>query len=138
MSDHHSSISSEIAEEQASAWLQEYGAAWEHGDADRIVELFAANGSYRVTPFDSPLVGHDAIRQYWLENPATHVNVEFSFEIVTLVETQCFCTWASKFIKGDRQLELRGLFRLIFQQHRTKGLLCETLQEWWHERSSAV
>ena len=127
-----------ITEAEATSWLERYGRAWENGDAEAILELFSEDGSYRVTPFETPMVGHDAIRTYWLENPGTHIGVQFSFRVWAIIGDQCFAHWTSKFVKGDRRLELDGAFRLIFGRDSKRGPLCHALEEWWHERESSA
>lgn len=124
-----------LTEAEASSWLQSYGLAWEKGDADAIVALFTEDASYRETPFHAPMIGHDAIRQYWLTNPAMHQDVKFAFAIWTIVEDQCFAHWTSNFVKDDRKIELDGAFRLVFDRNPGNRALCHTLEEWWHKRS---
>jgi hypothetical protein len=36
-------------------WLDKYGRAWENRDPGEAAELYAEEGSYRVTPFVEPL-----------------------------------------------------------------------------------
>lgn len=127
---------SDISEAEATSWLERYGLAWEEGDADGILELFSADASYRETPFDAPMIGHQAIKQYWSENPGTHEDVVFSFEIWAIAGNQCFSNWASRFVKGDRKFELDGAFRLVFEHDSSQRLVCRTLEEWWHLKSS--
>ncbi len=122
----------------ASHWLQTYGRAWETGDADLILTLFTQDASYRETPFDAPMVGHGAIKQYWQDQPGNHRDVKFTYEIWAIAGDQCFSNWTSKFIKGDRRIELDGAFRLIFRQDVQRGPLCHVLEEWWHEKSALV
>jgi ketosteroid isomerase-like protein len=60
-------------------WLKRYGEAWVAGDPDAVVELFSPNAAYHETPFDPPMVGAGAIRQYWTDgakNAQTHVRFE--------------------------------------------------------------
>jgi len=126
-----------VTREEASRWLAAYGRAWQTGDAQRILALFTDDASHRETPFDAPMIGHDAIRHYWLDQPAKHRDVHFSFEIWTVVGDQCFSHWNCRFVKEDRRLELDGAFRLIFQRSTREGPLCRTLEEWWHQRQTS-
>ncbi|MEM7025643.1 MAG: nuclear transport factor 2 family protein [Pseudomonadota bacterium] len=122
--------------EEATRWHQDYGRAWETGDADLIVTLFTENASYRETPFDVPMIGHEAIRAYWLDQPGNHRDVHFTFEIWGVVGDQCFSHWHTRFEKDHRKRELDGAFRLIFQQAPGGALKCRILEEWWHQRQT--
>jgi ketosteroid isomerase-like protein len=126
-----------IRRKDASRWLEAYGGAWETGDADGILTLFSKDASYRETPFDPPMIGHDAIRAYWLDEPAKHREVHFTFEIWAVVGDQCFSNLHCRFRKEDRSLELDGAFRLVCQQDPGGPLLCRVLEEWWHQRLTA-
>ncbi|MEM7025697.1 MAG: nuclear transport factor 2 family protein [Pseudomonadota bacterium] len=126
-----------ITEQEAAGWLQDYGRAWETADAELIVSLFTRDASYRETPFDAAMIGHDAIKRYWIDQPSNHQDVRFSFEILAVVGNQCFSHWNTKFSKGGRKLELDGAFRLIFERQPDGPLLCRTLEEWWHQREAA-
>ena len=123
-----------FTEEEAVRWLRDYGRAWETADADLIVTLFTEDASYRETPFDAAMIGHDAIKRYWIDQPTNHEDVRFSFEILAVSDDQCFSQWNSKFTKNGRKLELDGMFRLIFKREPGGTLVCRTLEEWWHQR----
>lgn len=51
--------------EMFSKWLSAYAEAWEAGDPEAIVQFFTADAPYYLTPFHEPMVGTEAIRQYW-------------------------------------------------------------------------
>jgi hypothetical protein len=45
-------------------FLATYRRAWETGDEELLVSLFAADGVYHNTPFDEQR-GHEAMKAYW-------------------------------------------------------------------------
>jgi ketosteroid isomerase-like protein len=60
--------------------LETFGRAWQTFDGDLIVSLFTEDAEYHEDPFTPPLVGHNAIRAYWLDGAATTAQVEFTVE----------------------------------------------------------
>ena len=123
--------------EEATNWLERYGQAWETGDAEGILDLFTENASYDETPFETNMVGHDEIRQYWLDNATNgQTDIEFGFDIWAVVDDQCLSHWTAKFRQVDdgKTVELDGAFRLVFERLPSGQIVCNALQEWWHER----
>ncbi|MGH6609432.1 MAG: hypothetical protein ACRECQ_04160 [Burkholderiaceae bacterium] len=45
-------------------WLQAYKRAWEERDPNAAATIFAADATYRETPFDPPMYGRKAICEY--------------------------------------------------------------------------
>ena len=60
--------------------LAAYKAGWERRDPDRLMELFADNAEFRADPFESDLIGANAIRAYWNDFAANSANTEFDAE----------------------------------------------------------
>lgn len=119
-------------------WLDQYGAAWIKGDPRKIVSLFTETASYRETPFDEAMVGHDAIRRYWQEGAAdAQENVEFSSQVWAVDGETAIAGWQAKFTRKTSgvKVELDGTFRLTFS-NTSGNLLCESLEEWWHRREN--
>jgi hypothetical protein len=54
-----------------SQWMEAYGAASEHNDPQASAELFTPDAKYHETPFDEPLVGRQAIQDYWEKGART-------------------------------------------------------------------
>jgi hypothetical protein len=48
------------------AWVAAYEGAWRGGDRDAVERLFTPSASYRRSPYDPPLVGWTAIKDFWL------------------------------------------------------------------------
>jgi len=51
--------------EQIGPWLRDYERAWRSEGAAALREIFAADASYRLSPYDDPVVGLDAIAAMW-------------------------------------------------------------------------
>ena len=49
-------------------WVARYEAAWRAGDLDAVETLFSEGAQYRASPYGKPMVGHDAIQDYWLDD----------------------------------------------------------------------
>jgi ketosteroid isomerase-like protein len=61
----------------AGTMLETFGRAWQTFDGDLIVSMFTEDAEYHADLFAAPMVGHNAIRAYWLDGYATTGDVEF-------------------------------------------------------------
>jgi hypothetical protein len=111
-------------------WLNRYEEAWETKDPALAAELFTANASYQETPFDEPLVGREAISEYWAEVTADQEDIDFTAEIISISGMTAVARWSAQFrsISADAALELNGIFVLEFDDDETVS----SLREWWH------
>jgi len=50
----------------AMAWVTEYERAWRAGDRSAVERLFSPDARYLRSPYDEPLVGWSAIKDFWL------------------------------------------------------------------------
>jgi ketosteroid isomerase-like protein len=62
------------------ALVEAYGRAWEGHDGDGLVALFTDDAEYHGSPFDAPLVGHNALRSFLLESATRQRDVAFTIE----------------------------------------------------------
>jgi ketosteroid isomerase-like protein len=53
---------------QVMAWVDGYERAWRGNDAPAVETLFEPDASYFRSPYEKPLVGHDAIEAIWRED----------------------------------------------------------------------
>lgn len=116
-------------------WLDAYGAAWQAGDAQAAIELFADDAEYYETPFDDPMIGKDAISQYWTEGAGkSQKDVHFSYEPLAVVENVGLARWRASFVRipSGNQVELDGFLLAEFDG----GGKCSVFREWWHRRES--
>ena len=119
-------------------WLDAYGKAWVDGDPEQVVALFTPAATYRETPFDAPMQGHDAIRRYWQAGAAeAQEDVAFSAQVWAVAGDTAIAGWQAQFARKatGARIALDGVFRLRFAQVGT-ALLCDRLEEWWHRRET--
>ena len=127
-----------ITEQDVQNWLDEYGRAWVNGDPDRVVALFSTAATYRETPFDEPMSGRHAIREYWQKGAAdSQEDVEFASQVWAITDDTAIAGWQARFSTkaSGARFELDGTFRLVFSGEQG-ALQCTMLEEWWHSRES--
>lgn len=114
------------------SWLDGYGRAWENRDPQALVELFAEDGTYQVTPFLEPLRGRQAIFAYWSEVARTEENVRFGCEILAVTPEVGLARWWASFVIVPPRLEtkLDGIFLISLDAE----CRCKSLREWWHKQ----
>lgn len=116
--------------EHFTAWMTEYGRASAENDPHTSANLFAENAAYYETPFADPLVGREAIYEYWNKGAQTLKDKESTFEILSVKENRGIARWQSQFtvIESGERLALDCLFVVEFNDDG----LCQTFREWWH------
>ena len=127
-----------MTEQDVQDWLDEYGRAWVEGDPDRAAALFSDTAIYRETPFDDPMRGRHAIREYWRLNAAdAQMDVEFASQVWAVTTDTAIAGWQARFTRkaSGTRVELDGTFRLVFSGEQG-ALQCVVLEEWWHRRES--
>ena len=127
-----------MTEQDVQDWLDEYGRAWVDGDPDRVVALLSDTATYRETPFDDPMGGRQAIREYWRKNAAdAQEDVEFASQVWAVTNDTAIAGWQARFTRkaSGARVELDGAFRLVLSGEQG-ALQCTVLEEWWHRRES--
>jgi ketosteroid isomerase-like protein len=49
-------------------WVGGYEQAWRDGDVEAVERLFTDDARYLASPYETPKVGHDAIKAFWLDD----------------------------------------------------------------------
>lgn len=90
--------------------LETFGRAWETFDGDLIVSLFTDDAEYHESPFEAPMIGHNAIRAYWLDGARTTGQVEFTVERHWVSGDTILCAWHASFVEkaDDARVRLAG------------------------------
>lgn len=112
-------------------WLHALGKAWEHRDAEQAASLFDEQVIYQEDPFEPPVVGREAVRQYWLAGLGTQGEVKFSGKVLAVDGDTGVVNWRVEFVRvatGARVL-LDGVSMGRFMN----GKAVEW-REWWHRR----
>ena len=111
-------------------WLEQYGKASQENDAKASAELFAPNARYYETPFDSPLVGREAIYRYWHDAAHKLKDKTSTYEILALKDRLGIARWQSQFasIQSGSRFALDCVFLVEFDESG----LCSLFREWWH------
>ncbi len=99
--------------EQVMSWVQAYETAWRAGDRDAVDSLFTANVRYLRSPYEPPLVGTDAIRDFWLADEGETFTM--SAEPVAVEERDAVVRVEVRYGEPPRQ-EYRDLWVLRFAE----------------------
>lgn len=121
--------------EQCETWLDAYGAAWQAGDPHAAVELFADDAEYYKSPFDDPMIGKEAIFQYWSEGAGeAQKDSYFSYQVLAVVGNSGLAHWWASFVRipAGTQVYLDGILLAKFSDIA----VCSVFREWWHRRES--
>jgi ketosteroid isomerase-like protein len=125
-----------IARATLQAWLDAYGRAWEEMDPDAGAGLFAEDATYRETPFDEPMRGREAIREYWRGVPQAQRDIRFEHEVLAADGDRAIAWWRARFrrVRTGDVVTLDGIFVLAFDEDGR----CSSLREWWVRREEAA
>lgn len=110
-------------------WLYRYGKASQENDAKASSELFAQDAKYYETPFDKPMIGRQAIYEYWYKGAQALKDKESTYEIFSVKDNLGIARWQSQFtvINSGKRLALDCLFLVEFDEDDK----CSVFREWW-------
>jgi hypothetical protein len=125
-------VTAEVFEE----WLAAYGKASEEDDAKASAELFAPDARSYESPFDEPLVGHEAIYDYWDKGARTLKDKESDYEMLAIHGNLGIARWQARFthIASEKRIALDCIFLVEFDDN----LKCRLFREWWHSQEIEV
>ena len=111
-------------------WLDAYGTASQLNDPQASAELFSEAALYFETPFSEPMVGREAIYQYWARGAQALSDKVSSYEILAVTDNAGIANWRSEFtvIASGKRFALNCLFIVEFDDHGK----CHLFREWWH------
>lgn len=115
-------------------WMETYGCASAENDPQTSANLFAQDAGYYETPFAEPMIGREAIFDYWNDGARNLKDKESTFEILSVNGNRGIAHWQSKFtvIESGKRLALDCVFIVEFDDDG----LCHTFREWWHTRDA--
>lgn len=111
-------------------WMSAYGKASRDNDPHASASLFTEDAQYYETPFSEPIVGREAIYQYWQRGAETLKDKSSQYEIIAVEGNLGVARWKSRFtsIKSGKRHDLDCLFLVEFDEQGT----CCLFREWWH------
>lgn len=111
--------------------LRTYGCAWENRDAELVLTLFTDDATYQESPWSEPLLGKEAIRQYWLTATSPQRDIHFELGDVHTCAEHVYAEWRCRYVRArsGRACELRGILILELRDGRIARL-----REYWHRR----
>lgn len=123
-----------IDDESFRSWLDAYGHAWEAHDPEASAALYCEDALYFETPFDEPMRGVAAIRDYAAEAAGAQKDVTFSADVLAVSGDTGIARWTTSFtrVPSGVRVELDGIFLVKFSVDGR----CREFREWWHRRES--
>ena len=95
------------------------------------IEPIKRGAIYYETPFDDPMIGHEAIYKYWREAAELdQEDISFSYIILTVEGNVGLANWRVQFkrLSSGKHVTLDGIYKVEFNEEG----ICEVLREWWH------
>jgi hypothetical protein len=115
---------------QFSQWLAKCGQASTENDPQASADLFSLNARYYETPFAEPIIGREAIYQYWVKGAQRLKDKTSSYQILAVKENIGIACWQANYtvIESGKHLALDCLFLVEFDDDQK----CSLFREWWH------
>ncbi len=108
----------------AAAWIEAYERAWRTVGTDSLAELFAENASYRMSPYETPARGLEAIGVLWeRERVGADEGFEMGYEIVAVDDATAVARIEVRYAEGA---EYRDLWVIRFAADGR----CDEFEEW--------
>jgi ketosteroid isomerase-like protein len=115
----------------AKAFLEKYKKAWENRDADLAASLFTRDARYKENPFREPIMGREAIHDYWAAATAEQEDIRFTVTNFLhngyVLITEWTCTYRDRSTRRPR--ELAGMFFADFYGNQVRSF-----REYWQSR----
>ena len=123
-----------MTREQVAEWVERYERAWRTAGTDTLRDLFAADATYAMGPYDMPMTGLARIGRLWeaeREGPDEHFTM--TTEILA-VEGDTAVARVEVLYGDPAEREYRDLWIIRFGADGR----CKSFEEWpfWPERPS--
>lgn len=114
----------EMDRARVEAWIAAYERAWRTAGVETLGELFSENASYRMSPYEEPARGLEAIGELWnRERQGPDEAFEISHEIVAVEGDTAVARIEVAYGNGD---EYRDLWVVRFSSDGR----CREFEEW--------
>jgi hypothetical protein len=120
-----------VTRQQVEEWVRGYERAWRSPGTAILSEFFTEDASYRLSPYDEPALGLEAIGAVWeRERHGPDEAFTMESEIVAVDGDRAVVRLEVRYGEPKRQ-EFRDLWLLRFEGER-----CVEFEEWayWPER----
>jgi SnoaL-like domain len=113
-----------IDRERVAGWIEAYERAWRTAGAEMLAELFVEEASYRMSPYEEPVRGLEAIGELWeRERAGPDEGFELGFELIAVDGDTAVARIAVAYEHGS---EYRDLWIVRF----TADGRCSEFEEW--------
>jgi len=125
-------LNANLLASDATEFLEKYKRAWETRDADLAASLFTRDVRYKENPFGEPIIGREAIHDYWAA--ATARQDDIHFKVTNFLHTgyvliaEWNCAYRDRFTSQRR--ELAGMFFADFYGNQVRAF-----REYWQSRA---
>ncbi len=116
----------------AKAFLAKYKKAWETRDADLAASLFTRDARYQENPFGEPVIGREAIHDYWAAATAQQEDIRFTATNFLHTGYVLIAEWTCQYRDrtSGRPREMAGMFFADFYGNQVRAF-----REYWQSRT---
>ena len=116
----------------AQHFLKKYKQAWETRDADLAASLFTRDARYKENPFGEPIIGREAIHDYWAAATAQQDDIRFTVTNFLHAGYILIAEWTCQYREraSGRSRELAGMFFADFYGNQVRAF-----REYWQSRT---
>jgi len=115
-----------VSRERVDAWIERYERAWRTAGTEPLGELFTVDATYRMSPYEEPAAGLEAIAALWeRERKGPDEAFEMRHEVVA-VEADTAVARVEVQYGGPDRLQYRDLWIVRFAADGR----CREFEEW--------
>jgi len=120
-----------LSASDAKQFLKKYKQAWETRDADLAASLFTRDARYKENPFGEPIIGREAIHNYWAAATAQQEDIRFTVTNFLHTGYILIAEWGCQYRDraSGRSRELAGMFFADFYGNQVRAF-----REYWQSR----
>ena len=114
-------------------WLQAYVQAWKSYDEKAIGELFSEDAIYSDHPYHEPILGREAIVEFWIKDRDPQGTYDGHYELILMEGDRAVTHGRSFYYEEDGKTlitEFDNIFILRFDEQGR----CAEYSEWYMER----
>lgn len=119
-----------MKDEALRAWLDGFSEMHESKSAGMLVELFASNAVFHVSPFQAPLSGLESLMRYFDDILGIRREGHFNSETIYVDGRAGWAHWTSSFTREgtDEPVRQEGIMKVLLDE----AAKCTELRQWWH------